>query len=114
MINNFLLAVGAILSGNLVISSKNPLIAVLSVATFMLFNVILTQSIVTAISSSGLILLCSAVPIKPAHQQPARLTNKQKAQFNLSTRQEEILIGCTLGDLFVTKCANSVLRTTGP
>lgn len=67
-----------------------------------------TQSIPTAVSSSGLILLCSTVPIKPGEQKPARLTNKQKAQFNLTTKQEEILFGCILGDLFIEKIKTSI------
>jgi hypothetical protein len=34
---------------------------------------------------------------------PSRLTTEEKAQLNLSTRQEEILVGCILGDLNVQK-----------
>jgi len=48
------------------------------------------------------------VPIKPADDKPRRLTNEQKAQLNLSTRQEEILIGCLLGDLHIALQKTSV------
>src|SRR5204863_10098291 len=44
---------------------------------------------------SGLSLL-SSVPLVPAEDKPSRLSNEQKAQFNLSKEEEEILVGCIL------------------
>jgi len=57
--------------------------------------------------------LSSIVPVKPGAcenslHKPSRLTNKQKAQFNLSTRQQQIAAGCILGDLHVYKDKRAV------
>jgi hypothetical protein len=43
---------------------------------------------------------------------PARLNNEQKAQFNLTQKLQEILVGCGLGDLYMQKrkdCVNAKL-----
>jgi hypothetical protein len=53
-------------------------------------------------------LFSSLVPIKPADDKPSRLSNEQKAKFNLSSRQKEILIGSILGDLFIEKQKTSI------
>src|SRR5689334_22816575 len=57
-----------------------------------------TQSIVTAISSSGLILLCSLLPVKPG-----RLTKKEREAFEVPAELGEILVGLLLGDLYAQK-----------
>src|SRR5689334_15739378 len=63
---------------------------------------------VTIVPDTVFLLFCSVAPIKPAADKPSRLSNEQKAQFNLSKEQEEILVGLFLGDLFARKYKGSV------
>src|SRR5689334_22743449 len=57
--------------------------------------------------------ICAVAPIKPADSpnlqdtvsshKPSRLTNEQKAKFNLTQNQQEMAVGLILGDLNVEK-----------
>src|SRR2546423_2254223 len=51
----------------------------------------------------SVLLSSSLVPTKPTAVKALRLSDEKKAQFNLSTKQEEILVGCILGDLHVRR-----------
>jgi hypothetical protein len=116
MINNFLLdvlAAGAILSGILFFTTKNPVIAVLYVATFMLFIVIHTQSFVDEMSIFSGIAIGGLAPIKPGAEtnltdtvspkKRSRLSRAEQEQFSLTPKEKEIVVGLILGDLFVEK-----------
>lgn len=77
-------------------------------AVAFVIYVVYTQLIVTDITISDLILLCSVVPVKPADGKRRRLTNKEKEQFTLSQKLKEIVVGLILGDLCIEKQKGSV------
>jgi hypothetical protein len=41
-------------------------------------------------------------------KKPSRLSNEQKSQFKLSPKQQDIVVGCMLGDLYARKLKTSV------
>jgi hypothetical protein len=83
-------------------------IATIYALAFVIY-VVYTQSIGNELDSFTGLAICSnsIAPIKAGAEQspkkPSRLSNEQKAQFNLSKELKEIIIGLILGDLFIQK-----------
>jgi hypothetical protein len=52
--------------------------------------------------------ISSLIPVKPGDDKPRWLTKKEKGQFTLPSELKNILIGLSLGDLYIYKqCANA-------
>lgn len=83
-------------------------VATICALAFVIY-VVYTQSIGIELDSFTGLAICSnsIVPKQTGAEQlakkPSRLSNEQKAQFNLSKELKEIVIGLILGDLFIQK-----------
>lgn len=102
----------------------NPLfINFLLYALAIIIYVVYTQLILIEFSICSDLVILSLVPIKPSqlnNEQQAPnflnntnikrkyLTKKERAEFTVPTELKEILIGLTLGDLFIEKGENAV------